>query len=334
LAIAIDNSVIPLQVGIVGTGYAARKRAEAIKLDQRAQLLVATGNNLQHTQDYCQKYGAAAVDTWDQLVHLPQLDLVFICTTNQNCGEIAKAAILAGKHVVVEYPLSLDAATAAEAIALAQVEEKLLHVEHIEIIGGLHQAVKQSLAQIGTVFYASYRTIAPQHPAVTSWKFHHAKFGFPLSAALSRVHRLTDLFGKVDRLSCRDRYWNAVDPDYFTACFCRAQLNFGNGITADITYGKGDVFWQSDRTLEICGTEGKITFEGQKGTLIQGNEKSEIAVTPRRGLFAQDTTMVLDYLCDRTPLYIQPQASLYALQVANAAQEAAATGKVVYLDEK
>ncbi|MEO1467249.1 MAG: hypothetical protein AAFR89_13720, partial [Cyanobacteria bacterium J06633_1] len=64
MAIAIDNSVIPLQVGIVGTGYAARKRAEAIKLDQRVQLLVATGNNLQHTQDYCQKYGAAAVDTW------------------------------------------------------------------------------------------------------------------------------------------------------------------------------------------------------------------------------------------------------------------------------
>ncbi|MEM6614885.1 MAG: Gfo/Idh/MocA family oxidoreductase [Cyanobacteria bacterium P01_C01_bin.72] len=327
-----SGSSILIKIGIVGTGYAARKRAEAIKQDQRAELLAVTGNTWAKTREYCQKYEVAAVDSWRQLVDLPQLDLIFICTTNQNCGEIAQAAIQAGKHVVVEYPLSLKAKIAAEVIELAQVKGKLLHVEHIEIIGGLHQAVKQYLAEIGTVFYASYTTIAPQHPFTPSWKFHHSMFGFPLSAALSRVHRLTDLFGKVANLTCRDRYWNLANSDYFTACFCQAQLNFHNGITADITYGKGDVFYQSDRTLEIWGTKGKIVFRGQQGTLIQQDKEKEIPVTPRRGLFAQDTTMVLDYLCDRQPLYLQPQASLYALQVANAAQESAATGKIVYLD--
>lgn len=326
------SSNILIKVGIVGTGYAARKRAEAIKQDQRAQLLAVTGNTSEKTQEYCQKYDVEAVDSWSQLIDLPQLDLIFICTTNQNCGEIAQAAIQAGKHVVVEYPLSLEAKIAAEVIELAQTKEKLLHVEHIEIIGGLHQAVRQYLPEIGTVFHASYSTIAPQHPFTPSWKFHHDLFGFPLSAALSRVHRLTDLFGKVANITCRDRYWNLADSDYFTACFCQAQLNFHNGISADITYGKGDVFYQSDRTLEIWGTKGKIVFKGQKGTLIQKEKESAIPVTPRRGLFAQDTAMVLDYLCDRQPLYIQPQASLYALQVANAAQESATTGKIVYLD--
>ena len=326
-----SSSSILIKIGIVGTGYAAKKRAEAIKQDQRAQLVAVTGNTSAKTQEYCQKYDVAAVDSWRQLVDLPQLDLIFICTTNQNCGEIAQAAIQSGKHVVVEYPLSLEAKIAAEVIELAQARRKLLHVEHIEIIGGLHQAVKQYLPEIGTVFHASYTTIAPQHPFVPSWKFHHGMFGFPLSAALSRVHRLTDLFGRVASLTCHDRYWNLADSDYFTACFCQAQLNFHNGITADITYGKGDVFYQSDRTLEIWGTKGKIIFKGQQGTLIQQGKEQKIPVTPRRGLFAQDTTMVLDYLGDRQPLYIQPQASLYALQVANAAQESAATGKIIYL---
>jgi biliverdin reductase len=327
----ITDAVSPLKVGIVGTGYAAQKRAEAIKADPRAELLVVTGKNRQRLAEFCQVYRVKAVDSWSELVHLPHLDLIFICTINQDCGAIAKAFVLAGKHVVVEYPLALSAKVAEEVIELAAANQKLLHVEHMEIIGGLHQALKQYLPQIGTVFHASYTTIAPQHPVEPSWKYHQQQFGFPLSAALSRIHRLTDLFGKVVSVNCRDRYWGITDLDYFTACFCQAQLNFAQGITADLTYGKGDVFWQSDRTLTVYGEEGKIIFVGEKGTLIQGEKTQEIPVTTRRGLFAQDTTMVLDYLFEQQPLYIQPEASLYALQVANAAQESAHTKQTIYL---
>ena len=323
----IKNIVFPLKVGIVGTGYAAKKRVEAISADLRLDLLAVTGHTPEKLQEFSLFHQVEAIDSPNQLVNLPQLDLVFICTINQRSGAIAKAAILADKHVVVEYPLALDAKMAAEVIELAAARQKLLHIEHIEIIGGLHQAIKQHLPQIGNIFHASYTTIAAQNPAKPSWKYHHQMFGFPLSAALSRIHRLTDLFGKVASVTCRDRYWNVPDSDYFTACFCQAQLNFRNGITADVTYGKGDVFEQSDRTFEIYGDRGKIVFQGQKGTLITNGAEQEIPVTPRKGLFSQDTALVLDYLQTQQPLYIQPQASLYALQVANAAQESALTGK-------
>ena len=328
----ITKPVLSLQVGIVGTGYAAKKRAEAIKSDSRAELAAVTGHTPEKLQEFCQTHQAEAVASWDELVNLTQLDLIFVCTTNEYCGAIALAAIKTGKHVVVEYPLSLSAEVAEEVIELAQAKQKLLHVEHIEIIGGLHLSLKQYLPQIGKVFHASYTTIAPQHPVEPSWKYHRTQFGFPLSAALSRVHRLTDLFGKVKSVTCRDRYWDLPDSDYFTACFCQAQLNFYNGITADVTYGKGEVFWQGDRTLEVFGEKGKIVFRGQKGSLIQGDRETEIPVASRKGLFALDTAMVLDYLYNQQPLYIQPQASLYALQVANAAQKASSTNTIVYLD--
>ncbi|MGF1591017.1 MAG: Gfo/Idh/MocA family protein [Pleurocapsa sp.] len=325
----ITNTNSPLKVGIVGTGYAAQKRAEAIKSDQRTELLVVTGNTAEKLSKFCQNYAVEAVDSWNSLVNLPELDLIFVCTINQSCEAIAKAAILAGKHVVVEYPLALEAKVAAEIIELAIQKQKLLHIEHIEIIGGLHQAIKKYLPQIGKVFYARYATISSQHPVEQSWKYHRTMFGFPLAAALSRIHRLTDLFGKVESVSCCNRYWNLADSDYFTACFCDAQLNFDNGVKADVVYGKGDIFWESDRTLEIYGEQGKILFKGEKGTLILEQGEQEIPVAPRRGLFAQDTTMVLDYLYEQQPLYIQPQASLYALRVANAARESSLTKKVV-----
>lgn len=325
-------SILPIKVGIVGTGYAAQKRAETLKSDGRTKLTAVSGNTPQKLQEFCQINHLNAVDSWQKLVNSPDLELIFVCTVNQNCGAIAKAAIEAGKHVVVEYPLALEANLAAEIIELAQMKQRLLHVEHIEIIGGLHLAIKEYLPQIGRVFYASYATIAPQRPVKQSWKYHRQMFGFPFSAALSRVHRLTNLFGKVSSVTCRYRDWGETNSDYFTACFCQAQLNFHSGVTANITYGKGDVFWQSDRTFEICGELGKIIFRGQKGTLIREGKEEQIAAVSRRGLFAQDTTMVLNHLCERQPLYLEPQDSLYALQVANAAQKSASTGRVVYLD--
>ena len=325
--ISLVNS--PLQVGIVGTGYAAKKRAEAFKSDRRTKLIAVTGNTATRVEEFCQTYATEAVDSWVKLIDRPDLDLIAICTINRDCGAIAYAAIKANKHVIVEYPLALDAKQAKEIINLAAVREKLLHVEHMELIGGLHQAIKQYLPQIGKVFHARYATISAQQSNPDSWKYNKDTFGFPLSAALSRIHRLTDLFGAVKTVDCRNRYWGEANSNYFTACLCNARLEFKGGISAEIVYGKGDVFHHSHRLFEIYGEEGTILFEGEKGKLIKNKQETEIRVVSRRGLFAKDTTMVLDYLFNRQPLYIQPQASLYALQIANAAQESSLTGKKV-----
>ncbi len=321
-----------LRVGIVGTGYAAKKRAEAIKADSRTQLSVVTGNTPERIAKFCQDFQVESADSWSRLVNLPELDLIFICTINRDCGAIARAAIMAGKNVVVEYPLALDYKIAAEIIELAAAKKALLHIEHMEIIGGLHQSLKQSLPRIGRVFQARYATISQQQPDPNSWKYRKSTFGFPLAAALSRIHRLTDLFGKVESVNCHNRYWDTADSDYFTACMCHATLHFSNGIMGELTYGKGDIFHKSDRTLEIYGEAGTIVFKGERGKLIQNKQETEIAVTSRRGLFAKDTTMVLDCLFEGKPLYIQPEASLYALRVANAALNSSLTAKTVRLD--
>ena len=324
-----NKTIAPLKVGIVGTGYAAKKRAEALQADSRANLVAVTGNTPEKIAEFCQSFGISAVDSWSKLVEIAELDLIFVCTINRDCGAVARAAILAGKHVVVEYPLALNPQVAAEVIALAATHKKLLHVEHIEIIGGLHQSIKSNLPAVGNVFYARYATISPKRPVAQRWNYHREMFGFPLAAALSRIHRLTNLFGKVDTVTCQNRYWDTLGSDYFTACFCNAQLKFANGITADVTYGKGDVFWYGHRTFEIHGEQGTLLFEGEKGTLITGKAKQAIDVASRRGLFAQDTTLVLDCLLEQKPLYVQPEESLYALQVADQARKSAATGQTV-----
>lgn len=316
-----------IRAGIVGTGFAAKLRAEALQADARSHLVAVSGYTPEKTQEFAQIHKASAIDSWQKLVQHPDLELVIICTINRDHGAIARAALEAGKHVVVEYPLSLDPKEAESLIALSQAKGKLLHVEHIELLGGLHQALRQSLPKIGNAFYARYVTIVPQHPAPKRWTYNQELFGFPLSGAVSRIHRLTDLFGEVASVSCQSQFWG--DSEYYTACFCTAQLRFTNGLIAEVTYGKGEAFWQSLRNFEVHGDQGTLLFEGDAGNLIREEEKTPIEVGGRRGLFSKDTAMVLDYLVEGTPLYVSSAASCYALKVADAARQSAETGKAI-----
>lgn len=321
----------PVKIGIVGTGYAAKQRAGAFQSDDRAKVVFVTGNTPEHTEAFCQTYGATALNSWQQLVSHPDIDVVAICNINRDRGAIARAALLAEKHVITEYPIALSYREAEDILALAQEKGKLLHVEHIELLGGLHQAMRQHLPEIGDIFYARYATIAPQRPVPHRWTFHHEMFGFPLIAALSRVHRLTDLFGTVASVACQSRFWDAPELGYYKACLCNAQLRFTNGLMADVIYGKGEVFWSGDRTFELHGDRGTLIFAGESGNLVRGEEKIAIEVASRKGLFVKDTQMVLDYLLAGTPLYVNPTSSLYSLRVAEAAYQSAKTGKTIEL---
>ncbi len=322
----------PLKVGIVGTGYAAQRRAEAIQADERSQLCFVTGNTPENTDKFCQTFGINALTSWQQLVNHSDLDLIIISTINRDHALITRAALESGKHVIIEYPLALDYTSGKELLKLAKKQNKLLHIEHIELLGGVHQALRRYLPEIGEVFYARYATIMPQNPASRRWTYHQESFGFPLIAALSRIHRFTDLFGPVISVNCRSRFWDAPEASYFRACFCNAQLQFQNGLMADIVYGKGEICWQGDRTFVLHGEQGSLNFDGEKGKLIRGQEITELEVGSRRGLFALDTQNVLDHLFKGSPLYVQPEASLSALQVGEAAYQSSKHQQTVFLE--
>jgi len=321
----------PIRVGLVGTGYAGQRRAEAIAADERAVLAAIAGHTQAKVTALCETYGATPCDSWRQLVRQPSLDLVIIANVNRAHGEIARAALEAGKHVVVEYPLALEVAEARSLLELARNQQRLLHIEHIELLGGLHQTMRQTLPRIGAVSYARYVTLTPQRPVAGRWTYHQELFGFPLCAALSRVHRFTDLFGAVVAVSGQERYWDLSGTGAYRACLCTAQLRFASGLIADITYGKGEVFWQAARTFELHGTEGTLLFEGDSGRFARGDQVEDVPVLSRRGLFALDTTAVLERLCTGQPLYVDPSSSLYALEVAEAIRRSAATGEAIAL---
>lgn len=313
----------------MGTGYAAKVRAEAFKTDPRSTVIAIAGHTPDKTAQLSQTVEADAVDQWQHLVERPDIDVVVISTINRDHEAIARAALNANKHVVMEYPLALNAQAADSLIELAIAQNRLLHVEHIELLSGIHTAAQEALPKIGTPSYVRYSNINPQQPAPLKWTYHPDLFGFPLIGALSRVSRLTDLFGAVAQVSCQERYWDSDETGAYRACLCSAQLTFTSGLVADLVYGKGEAFWKGDRILVIEGTQGAVVIDGEDGQLIGPEGAVPLTVGSRRGLFARDTAMVLDHLTQGTPLYTTPHASLYALRIAEAAHQAAQTNTIV-----
>jgi len=340
--------VSSIKVGLVGTGHAAKARADALQSDERSRLIAVAGHSLDKAQAFSQPYEAEALSSWQNLIERSDIDLVIIASVNRDHGTIARAALETGKHVVVEYPMALDVAEAEALIQLAAAQNQLLHVEHIELLSGIHLAIREALGAIASPFYVRYTSLATQRPAPQKWTYHPDLFGFPLVGALSRIHRLTDLFGRVSQVSCQARFWYgsaaldsaALDSaaldrgtsDFYTSCLCSAQLRFESGLIADLTYGKGEAIWQADRSLQIQGEKGAVFIEEQQGKLILADETRELDMGSRRGLFVQDTSSVLDYLTTGTPLYVTLGSSLHALKVADAARRSAQLGHSVEVE--
>lgn len=307
-----------IKVGLVGTGYAAKRRAEAFQDSPFCELIAVSGHSSESTQDFCKTYNIDAVASWEDLVNDSSLDLICICNVNRDHGSIVRQALSAEKHVIVEYPLTLNPSESEELINLARKKQKLLHVEHIEILGGVHQAIKKHLPEIGTPFLARYSTILAKAKVSPHWTYNYDLYGFPFIAAVSRINRFTNLFGVVDSVSCYARFWDAPESGYFSSCLCQAQLQFKNNMMVCLTYGKGNQFHGNDRTLEIRGDQGTLVFEGEQGKIKRGEEETPIEVASRRGLFAQDTNLVIEHLCTGKPLYINNTDSAYSLRVAQA----------------
>jgi biliverdin reductase len=321
----------PLRVGIVGSGFVARLRAEIFSQDARIEIKAIAGT-LEKAQAIAQEFNILNVyQYWSELVVRDDIDLVVVCNVNRDHAAVVGQALRSGKHVIVEYPLSFSLTEAQQLIELANKQKLMLHVEHIELLGGVHQLVREHISKVGVPFYARYSTKSPQRPVPDKWTYNPDLFGFPLTAAVSRLNRIIALFGKVKAVSCQLSYRGDRLPHHFTSCVCNAQLQFENGVLADVSYSKGESFWIPERLMEVQGSQGAILFNGDKGKLASANVELELDAGLTRGLFKKDTENVMSHLFEGTLLYNNNESVLHSLTVANAAEKSASSNQTVFI---
>lgn len=113
-----------LGVAIVGCGLIGQKRAKALG---RAHLAAAADVNLARAEALAAGKAPAFAD-WREAVAAPGVDLVVISTLHNSLAEIARGAVTAGKHVLVEKPAARRVSEIADLAALAESHQAFVRV--------------------------------------------------------------------------------------------------------------------------------------------------------------------------------------------------------------
>ena len=117
----------PINVGLVGFGISAKVfHAPFIATDSRYQLVSVVER---HKQESKEKFpDVQVVKTIEELLQNESIDLVVITTPNETHFPYAKAALEAGKHVVLEKPVTNTSAEAKQLLEIANRSGKILSV--------------------------------------------------------------------------------------------------------------------------------------------------------------------------------------------------------------
>jgi len=115
--------------GILGTGRIARSFATDLQEVPGARLAAVGSRTPGSAQAFAATYGgpeATAHGSYDALVADPAVDVVYVATPHTLHLENARLAFAAGKHVLCEKPLAVNAAEAEEMVRLAREHDRFL----------------------------------------------------------------------------------------------------------------------------------------------------------------------------------------------------------------
>lgn len=109
-----------LRWGILGTGWIAAKFTESVRAHTR-QVIAAVGSREQSKADAFSARWTVGVayGSYEALVAADDIDVIYVATPHNLHHRHVRLALEAGKHVLVEKPMALDHAQAAEMVALA-----------------------------------------------------------------------------------------------------------------------------------------------------------------------------------------------------------------------
>lgn len=148
-----------LQIGLIGTGYWGPNIARSFELTGKAKIRWLCDLDREKLDYIAPKYPhAKATSEVQDLLSDDALNAVAISTPSSAHFELAKKALLANKHVLVEKPITLKSDDAAQLTRLAQEQKQVLMVGHVFEYNATIRALKDLIAsdELGELHYLNF----------------------------------------------------------------------------------------------------------------------------------------------------------------------------------
>lgn len=119
-------------IGLIGTGFARSTQAPAFSVCEGAELVAVCSGNFSNAQSVAADLNIEhACEDYHELLAIEDVSLVVVSTPPHLHHEIALAALNAGKHVICEKPMAMNAGQAREMAELAASRpDQLAIIDH------------------------------------------------------------------------------------------------------------------------------------------------------------------------------------------------------------
>ncbi|MBL9169832.1 MAG: Gfo/Idh/MocA family oxidoreductase [Verrucomicrobiales bacterium] len=259
-----------LRLGIIGCGNvlsAYRASLDSLRNRHEAEVRIACGRAAQQDYALAELGPVAFVTDAQAVIESPDVDLVLVLTSMEHHATWARAALQAGKHVVVEKPMATRMEDANQLIDLARASQRLLVCAPFTPLSPTYQILAQRVRQgdIGKPCSARAR-YGWAGPSWNEW-FYRPGGGCLFDLGVYCLTSLTGLLGPALRVTAMAGI--AIPEREVKGRTIRVEaednaqviLDFGGGAFASITTG---FTIQQYRTpaLEIYGTNGTLQMMG------------------------------------------------------------------------
>jgi len=110
-----------IKVAIVGTGFSATSHLEALRRVPNVEVVAIVSRSLEKAEEMANRYGIKyAYNQLDEMLSNDEIQVVHNCTPNSLHFSINKKVLEAGKHVLSEKPLAMNAEETAELVEIAK----------------------------------------------------------------------------------------------------------------------------------------------------------------------------------------------------------------------
>lgn len=238
-----------IRSAVIGVGYLGKFHAQKYAQLPDSELVAVCDTNLSTAQELAAQLGTQAVNNIDKL--LPQVDALSIVVPTQQHYSIAKKCLLAGKHILLEKPMTTTVAQAQELVEIAHQQNVVFQIGHLERFNPAILALENVLET--PMFIESHR-VAPFNPR-------GADVNVILDLMIHDIDIILDIVdADVTHIDAKGVAVLSKDTD-----IANARLKFSNGCVANVTASRAGM--KSERKMRIFQHNAYISVDFQNKKL-------------------------------------------------------------------
>lgn len=120
-AVPASRDAPVLRWGIMGPGWIAERFTESVQAHTDQVIAAVASRSLSRAKAFAESFGIpTAYGSYEELTADPGIDIVYVCTPHTGHHQAAVLALDAGKHVLIEKPIALNAVQARDIAARAE----------------------------------------------------------------------------------------------------------------------------------------------------------------------------------------------------------------------